>query len=237
MTQPTSGPQFVCHEYGDAAVLVDVVAESYEDRWRATQNLGCALREAGLPGLVDVVATYQNVVVSYDPLAADRESMLDAIAGLGGKPRIARTPSRFVVPVVYGGKSGPDLDEVASELGLDPGAVVELHTASDWTVRFRGSPVAAPFVDGPRLPAPVARRREPRVSVPAGSVAISGYQSTIYSASSPGGWRLIGRTPVALFSLETPHVAYLPGDSIRFMPIDASEWSGWHGTLVAQSSR
>jgi KipI family sensor histidine kinase inhibitor len=236
VTRPSPALQLVIHEYGDAALLVDLVAESYEDRWRATQNLGRGLREAGLPGVIDVVATYENVVVSFDPLTADGDAIREAIGSLGSQHPAERAASRFVIPVAYGGEAGPDLDQVASELGMEPEAVVDLHTSSDWTVRFRGSPVAAPFVDGPRLPAPVARRREPRVSVPAGSVALSGYQSVIYSASSPGGWRLIGRTPLELFSLTPPHVAYLPGDSIRFRRIDASAWSDYHGALLAEGS-
>ena len=213
------------HEYGDAGVLVDVLDEDYTNRWTTTQAIGGALRKNPPPGLVDVVASYQNVFVSFDPLVTDHAAVRAAIDSLadGGQPRPA--PRRFVIPVVYGGEFGPDLEAVATLLGLSAEEVVERHSGQDWVVRFVGSPVGAPMLDGPRLPRSIPRLREPRARVEAGSVAVSGFQSMVYNAPSPGGWQLIGRTPIALFDLaHPPHVPYRAGDLVRFTRIGPHDW-------------
>lgn len=238
MTPPTSAPlPVVCHEYGDAGILVDLTAEGYEERWAHAQLLGAALRHDPPPGFVDVVASYQNVFVSFDPLVTDHEAIREAVDRalhhLGERPE----PRRFEVPVLYGGDAGPDLPDVADLCGLTGQQVVDLHTSEDWVVRFVGSPVGAPMMDGPRLPASIPRLARPRARLTPGSVAVSGHQSMVYNAPSPGGWRVIGLTPALLFDLDRPpHVAYRPGDRIRFVPIDADAWDDHRGPLreVAQ---
>jgi KipI family sensor histidine kinase inhibitor len=228
----TGRAQLRFHEYGDAGVLVDVVSESYPERWTAAQSLGEALRQTPPTGFVDVVASYQNVFVSFDPLVTDHRAVEAAIETLMSRDRQQPPARRFVVPVVYGGEFGPDLESVATMLGVSAEAVVDRHLSEDWVVRFVGSPVGAPMLDGPRMPRSIPRLQEPRALVEAGSVAISGFQSMIYNAASPGGWRLIGRTPAALFDLaRPPHVPYRPGDTFRFVRIDPGEWERWRRPL------
>lgn len=224
-TELTPGP-LVCHDYGDAALLVDIHADSYTQRWEIACDLGRALRGAGLPGLVDVVTTFQNVVLTFDPLITDSSAMRAAVADLSDRPVAILSPRRFDVPAVYGGEHGPDLVDVAHELSMSPEELINLHTSQDWIVRFTGSPVGAPYMDGPVLPRAVARMSEPRVQVAPGSVAMSGLQSSIYPAASPGGWRLIARTPVLLFDIDRdPPTRYAAGDLIRFFPIDVRAWA------------
>jgi KipI family sensor histidine kinase inhibitor len=234
-TAPTPGVRVEWHEYGDAGLLLDFAGGDYEARWLAAQSLGAALRAVRPTGFTDVVASFQSVFVSFDPLATDHVSMRSAMAQLLGQepePYVAR---RLTIPVVYGGEMGPDLDEVSRELGTDAESVVRLHVSADWVVRFVASPVGAPLMDGPRLPASVARSSEPRSRVEPGSVGVSGFQSIIYPAPSPGGWRLIGRTPATLFDLDRPpHVPYRPGDLVRFRRIEAAEWDGFRGPPAAQ---
>jgi KipI family sensor histidine kinase inhibitor len=237
VVDPAEAVRFVCREYGDAAVLVDVHAAEYEDRWSAAQGLGTALRDARIAGVVDVVASYHNVFVSFDPLTVSPEAIRDEVDRLGG-PRIdPGTAQTFLVPVVYGGEYGPDLDDVAAELSLSAHEVVDVHTSGPWVVRFCASPLGAPMMDGPRMPQSVRRMREPRARVEPGSVALSGFQTTIYPPASPGGWRLIGRTPATLFDLgRDPMVAHRPGDAIRFVPIPESDWADWSGPLRVDDS-
>jgi KipI family sensor histidine kinase inhibitor len=222
------------HEYGDAGVLVDVLDEDYPVRWFTTQALGESLRGNPPPGLVEVVASYQNVFVSFDPLITDHATLRTAIQALMSA-RHRHTPSRrFVVPVVYGGEFGPDLESVATLLGLSAQEVVGRHSGQDWVVRFVGSPVGAPMLDGPRMPGSIPRLQEPRARVEAGSVAVSGFQSMVYNAPSPGGWQLIGRTPMILFDLaRPPHVPYRAGDTVRFTRIGPQEWDRWRQPLAA----
>jgi KipI family sensor histidine kinase inhibitor len=199
----TSGPvRLHCREYGDAGLLVDVLADDYERRWASTQSIGEALRGAPPAGVLDVVASFENVFVGFDPLLTDHAAIRVAVEALLDHPAERAVARRFVVPVVYGGEAGPDLESVATTMDLTAGEVVARHVSEDWVVRFVGSPVGAPMLDGPRMPRSVPRLAEPRVRVPPGSVAVSGFQSMIYNAPSPGGWRLIGRSPAVLFDLD-----------------------------------
>ena len=210
--------ELTVHEYGDAALLVDVTGPDVEQNWSRAQSLGAALRKH--PSVTDVVATYHHVFVAFDPLTADDAEIRMTITELGNEPVVDPSPRRLVVPVVYGGASGPDLDDVAALLGVDAQDVIDLHTGADWMIRFVGSPVGAPFLDGPRMPASVPRLAEPRTRVETGSVALSGFQSMIYNAPSPGGWQVIGRTPLRPFVIDqNPHLPYRPGDVIRFRAI------------------
>lgn len=123
------------------------------------------------------------------------------------------------IPVIYGGDAGPDLLWVAEQAQMTAQQVVELHSSTEYDVYFIGFQPGFPYLGGldPRLHMP--RRAEPRVSVPAGSVGIGGSQTGIYPLATPGGWRLIGQTPLALFDprLEPPTLLR-PGDKVRFVP-------------------
>ncbi|MDQ2755431.1 MAG: allophanate hydrolase subunit 1 [Actinomycetota bacterium] len=225
---PTAARRF--HEYGDAGILVELDGLDADDRWREAQHLGAWLRRAPPLGLVDVVASFASVFVSFDPLVTDFATLQSALyaappAGPETAPRRA-----FVVPIVYGGDHGPDLQQVAELLDISPADLVELHTSGGWTVRFVGSPAGAPLMDGPRLPASVPRLETPRARLQPGSVGLSGFQCVIYNAASPGGWQLIGRTPAKLFDVTTPpYVVYRPGDQLRFMSIGVDAWTDYVG--------
>jgi KipI family sensor histidine kinase inhibitor len=126
---------------------------------------------------------------------------------------------------VYGGEWGPDLDEVAARLGLTPTEVVAQHTAAELRVYMLGFSPGFPYLGD--LPETLAlpRRATPRERVPVGSVAIAERQTGIYSREMPGGWHVLGRTPVPLFQEDRRPPAYLaPGDRVRFVAIDASDW-------------
>ena len=221
--------EHLCHEYGDSGILVDFTSESYEDRWQHAQTLGNALRESAVPGLVDVVSTYQNVFVSFNPLKATHGTVKDAIESLMKSESAPRAATVFKIPIAYGHDYGPHLNFVADICGLTPAQVIEVHSGEDWIIRFVGSPVGAPFLDGPKIPVSIPRLTTPLARMIPGSVALSGFQSIIYNAPSPGGWQVIGRTPVQLFDLDqNPPVPYSPGDRIRFVPISEREWDSWH---------
>lgn len=126
---------------------------------------------------------------------------------------------RVEIPVVYGGAGGPDLSVVADRASMTPQQVVELHSSIDYVVYFIGFQPGFPYLGGldERLHTP--RRAEPRVLVPSGSVGIGGSQTGIYPLAAPGGWQLIGHTPLSLFDpLKQPPTLLRPGDSVRFVP-------------------
>jgi len=219
--------------YGDAGLLVEFGGDDREARWRSARDLGARLRSEPPLGVVDAVASFTSVFIGFDPLVTDAAAVAlalrsDDVAGEAPESRI------FTLPVLYGGDAGPDLDQVADELGLSADELIALHTAEPWTVRLVGSPAGAPLMEGPPLPASLARLANPRTRVQPGSVGLSGMQSIIYNAPSPGGWKLIGRTPLRLFDVTTPpHVRYRPGDRMQFTPIGPADWDSWAAhTLV-----
>ncbi len=189
------------------------------------------LREAALPGIVDLVPAYATLAIRYDPSAwSDAAGGLptaNAIAAVRAvfahpPPQIAQAAHAIVIPVCYGGEFGPDLDALARHAALDVDEVVARHAAATYCVAMLGFAPGFPYLFGldPALEMP--RRASPRTRVPAGSVAIGGAQTGIYPSESPGGWQLIGRTPLTLFDARRdPPSLLAPGDQVRFAVIDA----------------
>jgi KipI family sensor histidine kinase inhibitor len=216
---------------GDSGLLITVTGDG--DRpWRVAREVADALRSARPDGLIDVMASYASVFIAFDPLLVSAGDLRDLVARApaGTGPVPAR---EFLVPVVYGGEHGEDLDEVAGGLGLGAGDVVALHTDRAWTVRLLGPPAGMPMTDGGQLPRSVPRRADPRTRVPAGSVGLSGHQSVVYPFAMPGGWQLIGRTPAQLVDLaRDPLTPYRPGDALRFVAVDAGSWPRWQRPLA-----
>lgn len=188
--------------------------------------LAARLRAGAPPWLRDVVPAWDSVGVCFDPMSIDADAALawllehrdDDPAAAASSP-----PRTIEIPVRYGGEHGVDLDAAAAELGLTPEALIERHTAPQYTVAMIGFAPGFPYLDGldPALALP--RLATPRSRVPAGSVGIGGAQTGIYPRESPGGWRLLGRTPLALFDpAADPPSRLLPGDRVRFVAIDAA---------------
>lgn len=200
-------------DYGDQALMVQCGSTGEVLAWAA------ALRDAALPGVLDVVPAARTVLVK---LAGPRHQ--GAIRRRLRRMRVTAeetTPADrradVLIDVVY---DGPDLPEVAALTGLTTAQVIDAHTATLWRVGFSGfAPGFAYLVDGdPRLR--VARRSEPRTSVPAGSVGLAGEFSAVYPRQSPGGWQLIGRTDAVLWDLERPNPALLTqGMWVRFRAV------------------
>lgn len=210
--------------YGDAGLLVTPEGDE-ETRWASAQALGEALLADPPEGFVDVVASFRHAFVTFDPVLTDHAAVTAAVRDRLTRPARPRERRTFTVPVVYGGEWGPDLDDVAGLLDMPARDVITLHTREPWLLRFVGSPVAAPFVELADVPAPIPRVPSPRVRLAAGSVGLSGRQSMIYPVASPGGWRIIGRTPLRLFdTTDADLVPYRAGDRLRFRAVDEAEW-------------
>lgn len=237
MTSVPASPRVITEPYGDAAALVTVTGGEREERWRIVQYLAQATLADPPTGFVDCVAAFDTLLLELDikPGAHDgaREWVDRTWPSVDHDARHdART---FTIPVLFGGDEGPDLHEVAAELGMTADAVVAEHCAREWTVRLVASPACAPMMDGGEWPQPIARRADPRVAIPPGTIALSGQQCVIYPLLAPGGWRLIGRTPLLLTDVsEQPPVAYRPGDILRFEPITPEQWRALVGVRLAQ---
>jgi KipI family sensor histidine kinase inhibitor len=186
------------------------------------------VRDRSWPGVTDVVVAYRTVAVFADPDRVDLpvlESNLRTIvidASGSSRPGRPDTGKRPVIPVLY---DGEDLEDVAERLGLSVAEVIALHSGVDYDVFAIGFQPGFPYAG--YLPADLSglpRRDTPRLRVPAGSVAIAGRQTGIYPAESPGGWHLLGRTPVCIVDLDEGYFPIRAGDRIRFRPITAEEF-------------
>ena len=207
-----------CYLLGERAVVLEleppISLASQQRIWGLNQRL------QAFDSVLEVIPGMNNItLILRDP----QQSALDAIERLQRwweESEVQIPESRQVaIPVIYGGEAGPDLTVVAEHAGLSIHQVVELHSSTDYVVYFIGFQPGFPYLGGldPRLHIP--RRAEPRVAVPAGSVGIGGSQTGVYPLASPGGWQLIGQTPVALFDpLQQPPTLLRPGDTVRFVP-------------------
>lgn len=188
---------------------------------RRALEIAARLRERQDAAVRDVVVGYASVTVYFDPLV-----MAPAVVGerLEQAERSARAsrpgePRRIAIPTVYGGDAGPDLPEVAAFASCGEDEVIARHSARAYRVYLLGFLPGFPYMGLVDERIAMPRRDSPRPRVPAGSVGIAGRQTGVYPTTSPGGWRLIGRTEVALFDPERAEPAWLrPGDTVRFTP-------------------
>lgn len=184
-----------------------------------------ALAAQSLEGLVEVVPTFCSATVYFDPLIAEADALarrLLAVAASTAVKEIQRPGAHLIeVPVRYGGECGPDLEALAGEAGLPVERVIALHASVEYRVYMLGFMPGFPYLG--RVPDAIAlpRLATPRQIVSAGSVGIAGSQTGIYPIDSPGGWRLIGLTPLRLYDPQRdPPFLFAPGDRVRFLPID-----------------
>ena len=213
----------VVRPFGESAFLVDVSDSA------TAQALAAALRADPPAGVSAIVPGRSSVLVEFDALAVDASVVAEALERTPPSGPIPR-PRLRTVPVVYGGEYGPDLASVADLAGLDERAVVELHATSELHVLFCGFAPGFAYLGDVAAPLAVPRLSTPRTRTPGGSVAVADGMSGIYPADLPGGWRVIGRTPIALFDARRTPPAYLvPGDRVRFEPIPSGEWDARAG--------
>ena len=174
------------------------------------------------PAITEVVPTYRSATVHYRPEVLSYEELKHLLAPLAqGSAEEAEELPVVEIPVCYGGEYGPDLLEVAQHCSLTPEEVIARHTAPTYRIYMLGFTPGFPYLGGmdPSIAAP--RRKEPRIHIPAGSVGIAGEQTGVYPIVSPGGWQLIGRTPLRLFDPQKEQPILLSaGAGIRFVPID-----------------
>jgi inhibitor of KinA len=211
---------------GDAAVIVEF-AERIDAAVNARAvHLAALLSEASFPGVRDVVPTFRTVAVYFDPLRTDVDALGEVLNAAAGSARAesvsAADPLR--VPVAYGGADGPDLADVAAFAGISEADVVERHTATVYRVFMLGFVPGFAYMGVVDASIAAPRRATPRVRVPAGSVGIAGHQTAIYPAETPGGWQLIGRTPVRPFdwSRRQPFL-FKAGDAVRFYAVEGHQ--------------
>jgi inhibitor of KinA len=207
---------------GDAAIVVELPQRIDPAINARLVALGDALRACCGSAIRDAVVGYCTLTVYFDPFRVDPVWLEGEVRSLALDAEAAAPVEgpRVEVPVCYGGDLGPDLEDVAAQVGCTPEEVIEMHASREYRVYVIG------FVPGfaymgvvdDRLALP--RRSSPRTRVPAGSVAIAAGQTGIYPMETPGGWHILGRTPVRPFDpRRSPPVLFRPGDRVRFVPV------------------
>jgi inhibitor of KinA len=179
------------------------------------------LRETPPDGVLETLPTFRSLLVNYDPRTTDPERLKQGLAAIIGDMDDAPLPSRqWTIPVCYAPEVAPDIAEVAALTGMTPAQVAECHAGAAYYVYMLGFLPGYAYMGDVPAPLRLPRRREPRTRVPAGSLAIATSFFSIYPFESPGGWHLIGRTPLTFFDAAAEHPAILaPGDEVRLEPV------------------
>ena len=225
---------------GDTAVVVELGSGVDAALNLQVMRLNAVIRDARLTGVSECVPSFRSVMVHYDPLAttyARLEAALgEIIAGDWAEHRFRG--HLWDIPACYEADLAPDLDSVAEQTGIAPDEVVRRHCAETYFAYMIGAFPGFPYLGD--LPAELAlpRRQNPRLKVPAGSVAITGRLTAVYPLETPGGWNLIGRTPVGLFDPAAPRPALMePGDRVRFQPIERAAYDDLAASVAAGTFR
>lgn len=229
------------HPVGETALMVSFGNIISPEILRCTSALMDQLRAHPFPGIIEFTASYTGVTIFYDPRIAARNSSLpDSPMGRGYSEVLARTKDLMKnivlssgdtsplvrIPVCFGGEYGPDLESVAKAHGMTPEKVIQVFSDAEYLVYMIGFTPGYPYMGG--LPKELAtpRRKTPRLAIPKGSVAVGGAQAGIYPMESPGGFHLLGRTPLELFrpeNKEDPTVLHA-GDHVKFYAIDEAKY-------------
>jgi KipI family sensor histidine kinase inhibitor len=215
---------------GDRSLLVEMGERISPEINRRVQELMSRLEGAALPGVTELSPSYRSLLVLYDPLKttlADLQLEIYSLAAAGHAGRPSPI-SEQTIPVVYGGEHGPDLEWVAAHHGVQTDEIVARHTRCAYRVYMIGFTPGFPYMG--ELPANLEtpRRSTPRTRVPKGSVGLAQRQTGIYPAESPGGWQIIGWTPIELFDPRRQPPSLLNmGDTVRFEAIRAEEVDRW----------
>ena len=222
----TNEPQFLASS--DQSLLVSFGQEITLESHQNVVKLLRLLEATPITGIRNLHPAYCSLLIKFDPMKLDHRELqarlLPCLAQLEETPLPA--PRQIEIPVCYGEEFGPDLSDVATMHGMTPAQVIELHSSPTYIVYFLGFAPGFGYLGG--LPKALAspRLETPRAKVPQGSVGIGGNQTAIYPFATPGGWRLIGRTPLAMFRRErTPMSLLQIGDQVRFRTISKDEFA------------
>lgn len=212
---------------GDTSLSVEFGNEISTEINARIRAFNIALQNSGIEGIVETVPTYRSLMVHYRPEVILYGALVEKLKGLmDGLDSIKIPPSEVLeIPVLYGGEEGPDLAFVAEHNKKTPEEVIKIHSSQEYLIYMLGFTPGFTYLGGMSKEIATPRLTSPRVKIPAGSVGIAGEQTGVYPIDSPGGWQLIGLTPVKMYDVnrEKP---ILPeaGQYIKFRPIDRKEF-------------
>lgn len=212
---------------GDSSIDVEFGNSISPEINRDIRAFNIAVKKSGIPGIIETIPTYRSLLVQYDPETIRFHALTEQFDKLMGSLDSIEIPPPTVIeiPVLYGGEEGPDLANVAEHNGISTDDVIRIHTGRDYLIYMLGFVAGFPYLGGMDKSIATPRLKSPRVRIPGGSVGIAGEQTGIYPIDSPGGWQLIGRTPLKLYEAEREKPVLLEaGQYIRFRAVDRAEY-------------
>ena len=212
---------------GDCAVSVEFGQEISLEINHKVMALKMVLEQKPIRGIVELIPTYCSLLIQYDPMDLRYGQLRDRLEALVTQLDEVEMPPKQVVeiPVAYGGEYGPDLGEVARVHNISEDEVIKLHSEPEYPIYMLGFVAGFPYLGGMNKAIATPRKKSPRLKIEAGSVGIAGEQTGIYSVESPGGWQIIGRTPLKLYDVNRNEPVLLKaGQYIKFKPITKEEF-------------
>lgn len=218
---------------GDSALLIEFGTEIHPSINKKVHALDHAISEAHFPGVIESVPTYRSLLIYFNPLKTSYEQLIYKLRDIesGLQDLDVSLPGRVIrVPAVYGGDYGPDLKYVAECHGISEDEVIQIHSKSTYLVYMIGFLAGFPYLGIVDDAIATPRLETPRLRVPAGSIGIAEKQTGIYPCAAPGGWQIIARTPLKLFSPKRdPPALIKAGDTVRFNSIDERDFESYIG--------
>ncbi len=212
---------------GDTALVMEFGDTIEKEINASIANVVENLKKENVDGIVDILPTYRSILINYDPIKLTFDELVDILNNLktGDAGNVSEYVRLVEIPTVYGGEYGPDIDFVAKHAGMSKEEVIKIHSGTDYLVYMMGFIPGFTYLGGLDERIATPRLKTPRLKIEPGSVGIASNQTGMYPLESPGGWQLIGRTPLKLYD-ETvnPPVFIQAGDYIRYVPIDESEY-------------
>lgn len=231
--------EFTFSPLSEQALVIETGTIINKESEQAVRKLSSLLEKQAPDWLIEFIPAFTTVTVFYDPCRlkqAEVEQELRLLIAQLDEVE-APTPRQIEIPVCYGGDFGPDLSFVAEHNGLTEAEVVKIHTSGIYSVHMIGFAPGFPFIGGMSEKIAAPRRKSPRLRIPERTVGIAGMQTGVYPIETPGGWQLIGRTPLRLFVPEQDIPSLLrAGDEIRFTQIDEAEYREQEAKLDAEHS-
>ncbi|MBQ3459065.1 MAG: 5-oxoprolinase subunit PxpB [Solobacterium sp.] len=212
---------------GDTALMIQFEQKIDPAILREVRQMTEKIQKAHLKGIIDLIPSYAALLVKFDPAVFSYEMLKQKIEVLAGKEdRKTAFAVRYIdIPVLYGKPFPEDLDHVAKHAGCSIDEVIRIHTSNEYPVYMMGFLPGFPYLGNLDVRLHTPRRKEPRISIPAGSVGIGGAQTGIYPLTSPGGWHILGLTPVKLYDPDAEDPVLLrSGDVIRFRSVSEEEF-------------
>lgn len=212
---------------GDSSLLVEFGSEISPEVNQRITAIVQLMKEQHIEGVVDLIPAFTSLLVNYDPRVISYEEIRKRISCLVRLEASAKEKRRRIleIPVCYGGEYGPDLEAIAANAGLSPEEVIRIHSSKDYLIYMLGFLPGFAYLGGLDERIHTPRLANPRIKIRAGSVGIGGSQTGIYPLDSPGGWQLLGMTPVKTYDPEREEpILYQAGDYIRFVPVEEAQY-------------